>query len=273
MTKVTVGIPVYNADKTIEKTILSLVKIPDIRIHISDNNSNDLTSEICNRYAARYSNIKYTKHKKNLGPKFNFEYVLKKAKTDYFMWLGGDDYLSNINLTEASKLLNDKKTVAVSFNSYFYYSGGFVRDKGNRPIIGNKFKRLMLVFLFPGANSRYYSLYRRKELHKFLSNTTYWGSDMAFTARVAMKGNWPFWKKGRLIRHPGPSSNPIICRRNGGLKGIFIFFPIPIFFKDIFKATGFLVGLLIFPILVIYYFRLLVSPIKAALASMFKKLN
>jgi glycosyltransferase involved in cell wall biosynthesis len=273
MTKVTVGIPVYNADKTIEKTILSLVKIPDIRIHISDNNSNDLTSEICNRYAARYSNIKYTKHKKNLGGKFNFEYALKKAKTDYFMWLGGDDYLSNINLSEASKLFNDKNTVAISFNSYFYYPRVFVRDKGNRSLTGNKFKRLLLLFLFPGANSRFYSLFRRKELLKLLSNENYWGSDMAFSARVAMKGNWAFWEKGRLIRHPGPSSNPIICRRNGGVKGIFIFFPIPIFFKDVFKASGFLLGLLISPVLLIYYFRLLVSPIKAALVSMLKKLN
>lgn len=273
MIKVTIGIPVYNAEKTIEKTILSLVKIPDIRIHISDNNSNDSTSEICKRYTSRYSNIQYTKHKKNFGGKFNLEYVLKKAKTEYFMWLGGDDYLSNINLSEASKLLNNKNTVAVSFNSYFYYSGVFVRDRCNRSLTGNKFKKLLLLFLFPGANSRFYSLFRRKELLTFLSKKNYWGTDMAFTTRVAMQGNWAFWGKGRLIRHPGPSSNPITCRRNGGAKGVFIYIPIPFFIKDILKIIGPSLSLVLLPLLLTYYIRLLLSPVKHYISECLKKIK
>jgi glycosyltransferase involved in cell wall biosynthesis len=267
MVKVTVGIPVYNSGKTIEKTLLSLLKVKNINIIVSDNYSDDSTHKICTGFSKKFNNIKYVRHSKNHGAKFNFEYVLSIAKTKYFMWLGSDDYLVNVDLNKASQLLVDRNNVAVSLNSYFSYPGRLLPDKSNISLRGPVFLRLMLLFIFPGANSRIYSIFRRKELLCFKSEFDYWGSDMALSAQIAMNGNWILYKKGKLIRKPGPSSSPLICRRNGGLKGIFIYIPKPLFFLEIFNRIGLIYSVCIFPIMAAYYLRLLISPIKHYLSN------
>jgi glycosyltransferase involved in cell wall biosynthesis len=273
MINITIGVPVFNSEKTIEKTLHSLIEIPNISVHISDNNSTDSTPEICARFANLYSHIKYTKHDENYGAKYNFEYVLNNSQTDYFMWLGGDDQLLDIDLIKASKLLDDRNIIAVSFNSYFYYSGSLIRDRGNGPLTGNRLSRLCLLFTFPGANSRFYSLFRKNELITLLSKENYWGSDMAFSSRVAMRGKWAFWENGMLIRHLGASSKPLLARKNGGLKGFFVYIPIPFFIKDIFKIIGLSLSLVLWPLLLTYYIRLLISPVKHYISECSKKIK
>lgn len=90
----TVGIPAYNEAKHIRKTIESCISQAGCVI-VSDNASTDDTQKICEELASKYSNLVYIRHAENIGGNANFNFLLKEAKTKYFMWMGGHDDLDD----------------------------------------------------------------------------------------------------------------------------------------------------------------------------------
>jgi len=95
MIKVTVGIPVYNGEEFLAKCLDSIINqtYKNIEIIISDNQSDDLTQEICYRYASKDSRIKYIRQEVNRGSMQNFIILAEAAVGEYFMWAGADDVL------------------------------------------------------------------------------------------------------------------------------------------------------------------------------------
>jgi glycosyltransferase involved in cell wall biosynthesis len=88
----TIAIPAYNEARHIKKTIESCIDQAEFVI-VSDNASTDDTQKICEELAQKYSNLFYIRHAENVGGTVNFNFLLKEAKTKYFMWMGGHDYL------------------------------------------------------------------------------------------------------------------------------------------------------------------------------------
>ena len=66
--KVSIGLPVYNGEKTIKKSINSLLSqtFRDFELIISDNASDDETSNICKGFSLKDPRIKYIRQKKIL---------------------------------------------------------------------------------------------------------------------------------------------------------------------------------------------------------------
>lgn len=64
--KISVMIPVYNGEKTLEKCLSSVInqKYPNYEVIVVDNNSTDKTKEIINKYSTSNKNIKYIFEKK-----------------------------------------------------------------------------------------------------------------------------------------------------------------------------------------------------------------
>jgi len=93
--KLSIGLPVRNGEKFICKCLDSLLAqtFKNFEIIISDNASTDDTQKICQEYSKKDERIRYIKHGKNMGFKLNFNFVLKQAKNDFFMWIGVDDFL------------------------------------------------------------------------------------------------------------------------------------------------------------------------------------
>jgi glycosyltransferase involved in cell wall biosynthesis len=93
MTKVSIGMPVYNAEDSLETAIESLLSqtFGDFELIISDNNSDDQTESICRKFVSIDSRIHYIRQSQNLGSYFNLQFVFRQAKSDYFMWAGSDD--------------------------------------------------------------------------------------------------------------------------------------------------------------------------------------
>ena len=89
----TIGIPVFNGEKTISTCIDSLLNqtFDDFKLIISDNASTDSTQKICEDYAKKDSRIHYIKQEKNLGLVPNWNLILKKTTTKYFMYAAVDD--------------------------------------------------------------------------------------------------------------------------------------------------------------------------------------
>lgn len=91
-------IPVYNAEKTLERCIQSVLEqdFNDFEIILIDDGSTDNSGIICEKYAMRYSNI-FVKHKKNMGLSAARNDGIKYAAGKYVIFLDSDDYwLPNI---------------------------------------------------------------------------------------------------------------------------------------------------------------------------------
>lgn len=124
---VTIGIPLYNEASYIRSTLLSALNqtYSAIEILISDNGSTDNSLSVIEDLVAAHSNIKVFRHPKNLGPYFNFNYLLGPPNADYFLWLGGHDQLSDNYVEDAMALFGNKPdAVAV-----YPFQGTIVKDK------------------------------------------------------------------------------------------------------------------------------------------------
>ena len=72
--KLTIAIPTYNGEKTIENLLDSLIMQCDesVELLIVDNCSMDNTPNIINKYKNDYSKLKYVRNDENIGPDANF---------------------------------------------------------------------------------------------------------------------------------------------------------------------------------------------------------
>ena len=79
--KISVGIPVYNGEKFIRKSIESVLRqtYRNFELIISDNASTDSTSDICTEFLTKDSRIKFVRQDKNMGPIWNFNFVLSTS--------------------------------------------------------------------------------------------------------------------------------------------------------------------------------------------------
>lgn len=87
-------IPTYNGGENLKYNIEKLIKLSidyNIGICISDNASNDGTSEYLDIICSKYKFITYNKNKKNLGIAYNFDKSLRLNNSRYYWLLGDDD--------------------------------------------------------------------------------------------------------------------------------------------------------------------------------------
>lgn len=91
--RVSLGVPVYNAERYLEGLFECLLAqdYQDFEIVVSDNASTDRTQEICRRYAAWDGRIRYYRNAENLGLAPNFNRCFELARGEFFKWTPFDD--------------------------------------------------------------------------------------------------------------------------------------------------------------------------------------
>jgi len=91
---VSIGLPVFNNEKTLERALDSLLDqdYENIEIIASDDKSSDKSASILKRYASTNPHLRVNNNEKNIGAHLNLYKVLKLAKGKYFVWASGDDY-------------------------------------------------------------------------------------------------------------------------------------------------------------------------------------
>ncbi|MBE1484725.1 glycosyltransferase family 2 protein [Plantactinospora soyae] len=91
--RVTLGVPLYNAERYLEDCLDALLAqdYPDFEIIISDNASTDRTWEICEAYAARDARIRLYRNPRNFGGHVNYARVVELARGELFKWVAYDD--------------------------------------------------------------------------------------------------------------------------------------------------------------------------------------
>jgi glycosyltransferase involved in cell wall biosynthesis len=117
VTKVSIAVPAFNAERYIAKCLESLLAqtFTDFELVISDNASTDGTEDICRRYAAKDSRIRYVRRSTNIGGPANFRYVFELCSGKYHKWAAADDYWAPTFLEKAVAVLDAHPDVVLCY--------------------------------------------------------------------------------------------------------------------------------------------------------------
>lgn len=109
MIEVSLIIPTYNSERTIERAINSVIKqtFNNIEIILIDNGSTDNTLKLIGKYVKEYKNIILYKTFK--GRSIARNKGLREAKGNYIKFLDADDELESDNVEKSVKFLRENK--------------------------------------------------------------------------------------------------------------------------------------------------------------------
>lgn len=94
--QISVIIPVYNAEKTIERCVESIIygELRDLSVILVDDCSKDGSWECCQKLANRYSNVRCYQNEKNRGVSYTRNHGLEVAEGEYILFVDSDDWVS-----------------------------------------------------------------------------------------------------------------------------------------------------------------------------------
>ena len=115
--RVSIGMPVYNGEQLLPRALDSLLsqRFEDFELIISDNASEDATSEICLSYAARDRRIRYYRNETNIGAARNYTRVFEHSSGKYFKWAAHDDWIAPAYLSRCVEILNKEASVVLCY--------------------------------------------------------------------------------------------------------------------------------------------------------------
>lgn len=112
--KISVIIPIYNAEKYIDKCIESVVAqtIKDLEIVLIDDESTDKSGQKCDEWAKKDFRIKVL-HIKNLGVSNARNVGIREAKGEFIMFVDSDDWIKETMLETLLAKIDNQKTDVV----------------------------------------------------------------------------------------------------------------------------------------------------------------
>ena len=215
--EVSIGFPVYNGELFLKKALDALLNqtFSNFELIISDNNSTDSTTRICQEYAKNDDRIRYIKQEQNIGAYPNFYFVLTQAKGKYFMWAAADDFwepdfiLKNLKIlssnsnvvcsiskldtfTLADDLIHKEKIKTVQYPSIVK---NFVNKRRQKmikvtfPVYGKFEKKIRKFLMNTGSNSRFYGLYRTSQIKECFIKKPFIASENAIFLNLLRLGD------------------------------------------------------------------------------------
>ena len=112
---VSIGLPVYNGEASIEKTIKSLLlqDYTNFELIISDNGSTDRTPWIVKKLAQQNPKIVFHRSNENRGLIWNFNRVFNLSNGEYFMWASHDDEHAKNYISSCLREIQKRPTAAL----------------------------------------------------------------------------------------------------------------------------------------------------------------
>ncbi len=122
MIKISVIIPVYNAENYIENCIerLESQTYKNFEIVAINDASSDNSLGLLNKLCKKYKNLVIINLKKNSGAYFARQEGIKNATGDYIMFVDSDDYISDYTMEKLVKFINNEHVDIVRFRYQTY---------------------------------------------------------------------------------------------------------------------------------------------------------
>lgn len=171
---VSIGLPIYNRPNSLKIVLEQFINqtYKNIEIIISDNCSeNKEVQTICEGFQKRDHRIQYIRQSKNIGAFANFNFVLQKAKGQFFMW-GSDDDEFDINFIEVClkgfKIEHDVILSSCLGKIYDSNKNLITKSQPDYNTIGlNKIERIRKIsFYIQKSHAAFYCLHKTAILKK-----------------------------------------------------------------------------------------------------------
>lgn len=123
-------IPVYNVEMYVEQCIESVLNqsCKDFEIILVDDGSTDGSSQICDAYAKRYSNV-HVYHNANSGLSLSRNIGLDSSSGEYVLFLDSDDFYADLDIfTKLKQVIQAHNYDFVLFKTAKYYTDGRIVD-------------------------------------------------------------------------------------------------------------------------------------------------
>ena len=223
MTKIAIGMPVFNGANYISQALDSILAqtFGDFEVFISDNASDDGTQDICQQYALKDRRIRYLRQTCNVGAAANHNLLVGQGNGPYFKWASHDDILAPRFLEEAVGVLDSRPEIVLAspasalideLGQLLPFSperGGVVDrsgvcwpcmpEKNDGLTNGDAAVRFQAVVLKTVMCVEIYGLMRRSALMQTSLLGPFGGADKVLLAQMALLG--PFWLGSEVLFH------------------------------------------------------------------------
>ena len=198
-TKITIGLPAYNGENTIERAIDSLLAqtYNNFELIISDDGSTDSTSQICKEYEKIDKRIKYIQKNEGKGWIKNFIFLVDKTKSEYFMWAAQDDYWDPKFIEKNLEVLESHSNVVGSISNVkligkniekYYSDENYSNFKFVQSYYGTYEKKIQNVLAFNWIVN-IYSIFRTQQLKKSIVRKKFASWDFAIILNIIKFGD------------------------------------------------------------------------------------
>jgi glycosyltransferase involved in cell wall biosynthesis len=237
MTRVSVGMPVYNGARHVREAILSLLNqtFTDFELIISDNASTDETGLICEEFARRDSRIRYYRNTRNMGAAANYNRVFALSNAEYFKWAAHDDICGPAFLEKCVQVLDNDRSVVLCYPKAILIDEVGDRisdyDDGFHLVSSSASERLRAYFTAPGVFHPVFGVIRRPALERTPLIANYVGSDLVLLAQLALSGKFHevddrlFGRREHLARSGNLPINQYARWWNPDNRGWWCYFP------------------------------------------------
>lgn len=209
---ITICFPVYNGEKYIANALNYTIRQIkndklDARILISNNHSDDKTLEICRGFERQYDSLKIFNQKQKISLIQNYNFLLKKVDTKYFVFHSHDDVRLKDFYTECLKILEFKKNIVLCYSHADYNdeitNTIYREEKCKNMGRGSSLNERFLNTLKNLETCAFHGMYRAEAVKKigFLEN--FQGSDHFFLNKLSCEGSFfEIEKKLMIMNEP-----------------------------------------------------------------------
>jgi glycosyltransferase involved in cell wall biosynthesis len=196
MTRLTIGLPVYNGENYLQAALDSILgqTYTDFELIISDNGSTDSTPDIC-RAAANDPRVRYVRHDENRGAGWNYEHVRAlAADTELYKWAAHDDVMAPTFLERCVAALDADPAASLAFTGVAAIDSAGTVTKLKRNQVealgtdpGSRFKQVLASNANPEA---VFGVMRTSALAHTRGQGDYISSDRVLLAELALVGHF-----------------------------------------------------------------------------------
>lgn len=173
MSKVSVIVPVYNAQEYLKRCVDSILKqtYTDMEVILIDDGSTDRSAEICKEYAAKDERVRYI-FQENAGPDYARKKGVQASIGEYLTFADADDYVDSDMIEKMYQELNGRNCDMVCSQAKRVDDSGRIWDITKVPVEGilcESVQDAMTQFFVTRyiSGSYYAKLYRRELLEEY----------------------------------------------------------------------------------------------------------
>jgi glycosyltransferase involved in cell wall biosynthesis len=202
---VTIGIPLFNEVRHIEAAIHSAAGQCEALV-ISDNGSEDGSSTICQKVCGEYQHATYIRHSSNQGSSFNFHFLLERARTPYFMWLGGHDLIPEMYVARLRHALHARPDAVLAYGTARHIDATGLQiaqygyDYHRLLSADSPTVRLLGLIRFLSDCSLIHGVFRTSAIQSAWTNEQCLGADHVLLAKAALIGTFIYVPESYLLR-------------------------------------------------------------------------